>query len=1006
MLLNCHTYYSFCYGTLSLDQLFDETEKKGYDTLVLSDINNTSAILDSLRLTSGEEPQRNLKVIPGIDFRNGIAQQYIGIAQNNEGYEELNEHLSQHLHAKTDFEPRSPQFNNAYVVYPFKGYKGWPLMENEFIGISAKELPNFPFSSAKHYRHKLVVLQPATFSQKKHFNAHRLLRAIDKNVLLSMLSPHEQTTPDEVMMQKEKLYDLFSSYPEAIKNTEHILNSCSVGFKFGKLEHKNLKHLTGSAAEDFALLRSECERGLKLRYKNPSEEIKLRMEKELGVIAQMNFASYFLINWKITRYAQRQNYYYVGRGSGANSLVAYLLKITDVDPVKLDLYFERFINEFRTNAPDFDIDFSWTDRDDMTNYIFETFGKDEKGNDKRTVALLGTYATFKHDAVTRELGKVFGLPPHEIDKLQKVTDIKQTDHLGQLVLKYSSLIHGFPSHLSVHSSGILISQEPLTSYSATFLPPKGYPVTQFSMLEAEDIGLFKFDILSQRGLGKIKDALSIIKENKNEEIDIHDIEKFTSDNKVKHLLSLGQCIGCFYIESPSMRMLLAKLQADDYLRLVAASSIIRPGVSKSGMMREYILRYRQPERREQARRELPELYRILEETYGVMVYQEDVIKIAHDFAGLSLSEADYLRRGMSWKFKQRSEFFKVEEKFFNNCIERGYDPITTRRIWEQIESFANFAFSKGHSASYAVESYQALYLKAYHPLEYMVATLNNGGGFYRTDLYIHEARMNGATIVAPCINTSPVLSRIIGKTIYLGLQMISQVETSTIVSIVNERDANGPFADLYDFVKRIPVSIEQIRLLIRIGAFNFTGKNKKELLWDMHMLISPVKQKKSTEELFDIKPHEYKLPTLENCWIDDAFDEIELLGFSLCSPFLLLKDKITNNLLAKNLKDYIGKTVEVIGYLVTTKNTSTSKGERMYFGTFIDQDGYWIDTVHFPPSARAYPFTGPGCYRLTGKVINEFDFIYIDIEQSKRLPTLNRDDVDSGVIKKPLPVRI
>ncbi|MGZ3899861.1 MAG: DNA polymerase III subunit alpha, partial [Bacteroidia bacterium] len=172
------------------------------------------------------------------------------------------------------------------------------------------------------------------------------------------------------------------------------------------------------------------------------------------------------------------------------------------------------------------------------------------------------------------------------------------------------------------------------------------------------------------------------------------------------------------------------------------------------------------------------------------------------------------------------------------------------------------------------------------------------------------------------------------------------------------------------------------------------------------MLISPVKQKKSTEELFDIKPHEYKLPTLENCWIDDAFDEIELLGFSLCSPFLLLKDKITNNLLAKNLKDYIGKTVEVIGYLVTTKNTSTSKGERMYFGTFIDQDGYWIDTVHFPPSARAYPFTGPGCYRLTGKVINEFDFIYIDIEQSKRLPTLNRDDVDSGVIKKPLPVRI
>lgn len=999
MLLNCHTYYSFCYGTLSLDQLFDEVENKGYSSFVLSDINNTSAILDALRLTSGETPQRKLKVIPGIDFRNGIAQQYIGIARNNEGYKELNEHLSYHLHTKSDFNETAPAFNNAYVIYPFSSYKGKILNENEFIGISAKELPNFAFSAAKHYRHKLVVLQSATFSQKKHFNAHRLLRAIDKNVLLSMLPQSEQTSADETIITKEKLTEIFSAYPEAIRNTALILNNCNVGFKFGKLEHKNLKYFTTSLAEDMLLLKHECEAGLSKRYKVVSHEIRLRLDKELDIIEKMNFASYFLINWKIIKYAQHKNYYYVGRGSGANSIVAYLLKITDVDPIKLDLYFERFINEFRSNAPDFDIDFSWTDRDDMTRYIFDTFGKDEKGNSKNTVALLGTYATFKHDAVTRELGKVFGLPPHEIDKLQSIKSVEQADDIGKLVLKYSELIHGFPSHLSVHSSGILISQEPLTTYGATFLPPKGYPATQFSMLEAEDIGLFKFDILSQRGLGKIKDALEIVKENKNEEIDIHDIEKFTSDEKVKHLLSLGQCIGCFYIESPSMRMLLAKLQADDYLRLVAASSIIRPGVSKSGMMREYILRYRQPERREQARKELPELYDLMEETYGVMVYQEDVIKIAHQFANLTLAEADYLRRGMSWKFKQRSEFFKVEKKFFDNCINKGHNPDTIRKIWEQIESFANFAFSKGHSASYAVESYQALYLKAYHPLEYMVATLNNGGGFYRTDLYIHEARMHGAEIIAPCVNTSPALCRIIEKNIYLGLGMIAQLEKTNINSIINERKDNGEFCDLYDFVKRVSLSIEQIRLLIRIGAFNFTGKNKKELLWDVHMLVSPVKQKKSGEELFDVKPQEYKLPELENTWMDDAFDEIELLGFSLCSPFDLLKENIKNKMVAKDLKKHIGKSIEINGYLVTTKNTSTSKGDRMFFGTFLDIEGHWIDTVHFPQVARAHPFTGPGCYRIIGKVVEEFDFIYIEVEHCYRLATINRDESISTRLK-------
>ena len=983
MLLNCHTYYSFCYGTLSIEQLLAEVKLKGYDSFVLSDINNTSACIETVRLAT----EKNLKPILGIDFRNGIQSCYVGIAKNNEGFKELNEHLSEHSHQSKKFEKESPVFKNAYIIYPMQVYTGWTLKENEFIGVSVKDLQRLPFLPIKSQVQKLVVLQSATFILKQHFNAHRLLRAIDKNLLLSKLPLEEQASPDEMIIPKEELYKYFEEYPHIIRNTETLLSNCSIHFEFGKFSNKNLKYYTGTAQGDLDLLRSECEKGLKYRYKEVSDEVLQRVEKELQIIEQMNFASYFLINWDIIGYAQRQNYYYVGRGSGANSMVAYLLRITDVDPIELDLYFERFINPYRSTPPDFDIDFSWTDRDDMTRYIFDRFGH------KRT-ALLATYSTFQHDAVIRELGKVFGLPPAEIDRLQKVTDEKQADQFGKLVLRYGKLIAGFPSHLSIHSSGIIISQEEITNYSATNLPPKGYPTTQFSMLEAEDIGLYKFDILSQRGLGKIKDAMGIIKKNHGVEIDIHDIKKFTRDATVKSLLSVGKCIGCFYIESPAMRMLLAKLKADDYLRLVAASSIIRPGVSKSGMMREYILRFRNEALRKKAEAANPELYALLKETYGVMVYQEDVIKIAHFFAGLSLAEADYLRRGMSWKFKQRNEFHKVKEKFFSNCLQKGYNSDIVFDIWNQIESFANFAFSKGHSASYAVESYQALYLKAYYPLEYMVATLNNGGGFYRTELYIHEARMHGAIIVPPCINKSFSTCDIENKTVYLGFGMIGELEQGVITHVIEERTKNGEFKSLYDFIKRVPISVEQLRLLIRVNAFAFTGKNKKELLWEAHSLINPIKKPQRGTELFDVRPKKYKLPELTDSWLDDAFDEIELFGFSLVSPFKLVKHKLHTNLTARDLKNFEGQSIEIIGYMVNVKTTYTSKNERMCFGTFIDLEGMWIDTVHFPPSAKAFSFKGPGCYRIMGKVNTEFDFTTIEVNEMHRIPMLNREDDD------------
>ncbi|MCW3071759.1 MAG: polymerase subunit alpha [Bacteroidetes bacterium] len=990
MLLNCHTYYSFCYGTFSPKHLMDEVKQKGYSSFVLTDINNTSACLETIRIAKKDF---GLDVIAGIDFRNGPEQKYVGIAMNNEGFRELNAHLSEHLHNGEKFEETAPSFNNAFVIYPAAAYKGWELKEHEYIGVATGELPQLQFLPARHQKNKLVALQPVTFPDKKHFNAHRLLRAIDTNTLLSKLSPKEQAAQDATMMYKKEMHAAYAFYPGIIPNTERLLSACSIGFQYDKKVSKNLKHYTGTAQGDIELLRSECEKGLEYRFGKPSAIVLERMKKELDIIFQKNFASYFLINMDIVRYAERRGYYHVGRGSGANSLLAYLLKITDVDPIELDLYFERFINLYRANAPDFDIDFSWTDRDDMTRYIFDRFGKDENGKPNHRTALMGAYNTFQHDAVVRELGKVFGLPAGEIDKLQSAGKSPANNELGRLVLRYSEVLKGFPSHLSVHSSGIIISEEPIHCYSATHLPPKGYPTTQFSMLEAEDIGLYKFDILSQRGLGKIKDSLEIIQKNKGLAIDIHDVEKFKADEEVKKLLREATAIGCFYVESPAMRMLLAKLRADDYLRLVAASSIIRPGVAKSGMMREYIVRFRDEGVREKARAKLPELYELMEETYGVMVYQEDVIKVAHVFAGLSLAEADFLRRGMSWKFKERNEFWKVKQQFFDNCKAKNHNEKVVHETWTQIESFANFAFSKGHSASYAVESYQALYLKAYYPLEYMVATLNNGGGFYRKEIYIHEARMHGATIEKPCINNSDGLCAIKDKTIYLGLNMIAELEQQLIPEIIQERKQNGPFSGLHDFVKRVPVSIEQMRLLIRAGTFQFTGRNKKELLWEIHSLINPLKKKEAAKELFDVAPKTWQLPELSDSWLDDTFDEQELFGFTLCSPFDLLREPVTSNVKAKELRQRVGETLSIPGYLVTVKTTNTTKGERMCFGTFLDTDGHWIDTVHFPPSLKTHPFSGPGCYMLTGKVTEEYDFCTLEVNGMKRLAVIDRENM-------------
>ena len=971
--MRVHSCFSLGYGILKPEELVAWALQHGHQQLLLTDINHTGSGLAFARAAQ----EQGLEPLLGLELRNGFTHVATLIAQNNKGFQELNTFLTQHLLTTKHFTLPLPPFANCWIWYPLQQHPAL-LKEHEFIAVQSSQIIQWQRQKRAFDAHKYVADIPMSFRHKRDHNTHRLLRAISSNCLLSKLPRHAQAPLTERLVSAAQCSTAFASAPELLANTQALLRNCKISFEFGEAAAPQQPHsIHGSKAADLQRLQELCAEGLNYRYNTITDEIIARIEMEIDVIAEKNYLSYFLITHDFTSYARSKGYFYVGRGSGANSIVAYLLRITDVDPLELDLYFERFINLYRKNPPDFDIDFSWRDRDDVVRYIFERYPN---------AAWLCTYSTFQYRACIHELSKVFGLPAGTSKMLSRGKgSLAEFAELGALILRYAKYIEGLPSHLSVHAGGIVISERPLTAFAACFLPPKGYPCTQFSMLEAEDVGLYKFDVLSQRGLGKISEALQIIAQVYPEEKphDIHDIHFLKQDPQIAAFLKKGWALGCFYVESPAMRMLLIKLQVDNYLALVAASSIIRPGVSQSGMMREYILRHRNPERRQEIH---PLLLAIMPDTYGVMVYQEDVIKVAHYLAGLSLAEADVLRRGMSGKFRSRSEFLRVQESFMASCLQRGHAPEFASSIWKQIESFAGYAFSKGHSASYAVESYQSLYLKAHYPLAYLTACINNFGGYYRTEIYVHEARRFGAQIEAPCINEGAYSCVLKEKRLILGFNLVAGLEIQISDKISAERNTNGHFIDFEDLLKRVAIPLEQLCILIRVDALRCFKQPRKALLWQAHFYHHKQRYTNAKQELFEVKQKKQHLPELEEHPLEITFEQFELLGFPLCDPFSLLAQPLPSSFIsADDFPKYTHQHIHTFGYLVSIKQTKTNKGDTMCFGTFLDPSGDFLDTVHFPQITAHYPFYGKGVYRITGKITEEFSYFTLEVATLEKL---------------------
>jgi len=977
MFLNCHTYHSLRYGTISVEDLVQLAVDYQLKVLALTDINTVTGIYQFYKLCQ----ERGIKPIVGMDIRVENEQYYICLAKNPKGIAEVNRLLTNYNCEGIEIAKANPELKDSFVIYPLTNIPE-KLLEHEFIGIRQDELNRLFDPELKALTHKMIILHPVTFKTDEEYELHKVLRAIAGNTLFTKLTEDDFCKSNETFIGKRVLLEKYSQYPEIIENTKYIVEGCSFDFDFKT--PKNKKHFTDSKESDFKLLKQLAYEGLSKRYPDDNVQAKARVDKELAVIDQLNFCGYFLITWDIVQYSNRMDFMHVGRGSGANSIVSYCIGITDICPLELDLYFERFLNLNRKTPPDFDLDWSWKNRDTILEYIFKKYGKDH-------VAFCGTNVEFKSRSRFRELGKVFGLPKEELDELSKRPK-KQHDQnsIVQEIYKYERLLVGFPNQRSMHSCGILISEEPITNYSALEFPPKEFPIVQFDMNTAEDIGLEKFDILSQRGLGTIKDTVKLIEEKRGVIVDIEDTRISKGETKCNEFLSIGKTIGCFYIESPAMRGLLRRLKCDNYKVLVAASSIIRPGVAQSGMMREYIFRHNHPDQFEY----FHEVFeKELGETYGIMVYQEDVIKIALHFGGVSAENGDVLRRAMSGKGRSLSALQKLKDDFFESCRKKGHPEQLSQEVYRQIESFAGYSFCKAHSASYAVESYQSLYLKAYYPIEFMVSAINNGGGFYRTEVYVHEAKMSGATIHNPCVNLSEFHTTVYGTDVYMGLMHIEKLEASIKQFIPEERKENGDYRSLEDFVKRVSIGIETLQTLIFIGAFRFTGKQKHELLIEARFLLSKGQYRTKIISLFDEPQKDYQLPVIERNKFEDAFGEIEILGFTVShSIFDLLKTKYRGHVLVKDLLKYHKKQVKMLAYLISRKHVPIKKknhpGKKddMYFGTWIDAEGQYFDTAHFPDSLRKFPFKEGGIYLLLGTVEVDYHFPTVTITKMAKMP--------------------
>jgi len=897
--LHIHSEYSLLDGANRIKDLPIRAKELGMDAIALTDHGSMFGTIDFYKAckANGIKPIIGCEVYvaprsrkdkdPNLDAR---YNHLILLAKNNDGYKNLAKLVSLGYTEGFYYKPRidkealeqyhenliccsaclAGEVNQAILKNNMEEAKKVALWFKKLFGEDYYlEIQNNGIKEQVLVNQKLIELSRELDIPLVATNdAHYLKRedAYNHEVLLCIQTGKKMSDEDRMKFETDELYvkspeemsDYFKNVPEAIENTVKIAEKCNVEFEFGHTILPNYD-VPEEFETHYDYLKKLCDDGIKNRYgENPTKEILERAEFEMNVINQMGYVDYFLIVWDYIHYAKTHNIPVgPGRGSGAGSIVAYAIEITDIDPIKYGLIFERFLNPERISMPDFDVDFCYEKRDQVIDYVCRKYGHDH-------VSQIITFGTMSARMVIRDVGRVLDVPYAETDKIAKMVPnelhitikkaMEQNRELRDLyeqnsdmkkMLDIAMALEGMPRQASTHACGIVITKDPVVDYVPLYRRDDIIS-TQYIMTTLEELGLLKMDFLGLRTLTVIQDTIELVKANRG--IDV-EFDKDMNDSKVYKLWQDGNSVGIFQFESQGMTNFMKELKPDCLEDIIAGVSLYRPG--PMDQIPRYIANKKDPEHAVYTH---PALKPILEVTYGCMVYQEQVMQIVRDLAGYSLGRADLVRRAMGKKkldvmAKERENFIhgQVDENgniIIKGCVRNGIDEKSANKIFDEMAEFAKYAFNKSHAACYAVVAYRTAYLKAYYPVEFMAAMLNSFlGNLDKIPAYTEECKRLNIQILKPDINKSYTKFTVDGDKIRFGLGSIKNVGTSAVDEIVAERDRNGQFKDFTDFCERIQetnVNKKCIESLIKAGAFDEFNETRRTLMESFESILDTI----------------------------------------------------------------------------------------------------------------------------------------------------------------------
>jgi DNA-directed DNA polymerase III PolC len=860
----------------------------------------------------------------------------------------------------------------------------------------------------------LVATNNVHFLRPEEHLHHRAVNAIRTGGLLTTVTAPEITTSEAWFKSFAEMQRIFPDHPELLQATTEIADRCNLQLELGKTIFPEFSVPEGESA--FSYLWKLSFDGARKRYKPPRPEVLSRLTHELEVIEKLHLAPYFLLVWDIVEEARRRGIPAVARGSAASSMVTYCLGVSRVCPIRWGLYFERFLNEQRGDCPDIDIDICGARRDELLDYVYEHWGAEHVAGARQEphVAMIGSFITMHARLAVREVAKVFGVPPGEVDRFTKrlphrpvreiltairdlpeCQDLPVDDEPWKTILQVALRLDDAPRHLGIHPCGTVISARPLTRLAPLERATKGIVVTQYDMNAVEALGLIKMDLLGQRGFTTMSLALDNIEKNEvKERKEVKEVEEknnvapdgVTPRPKAREInfdaipendlatcdvIATGRTMGVFQIESPAMRGLLRMMKARTLEEIAQALALIRPGASEYGSKELFVKRLRGEEEVKYAH---PSLEAILGDSRGVCIFQEQVMQISQALGSMTLAEADLVRRS-SAKFAGRRDLDRLHGKFLQAAGMMGLNEAQREETWMMVEKFAGFGFCKAHAATYADISYRMAYLKTHHTAEFLAAMCSAGAGFYHVSAYVEEAKRWGIGVRLPSVNHSRMEYTVDNgedgkRALRVGLMQVKGLRVETMTTMVQAREENGAFRSLEDFLQRVPVECDEIHALIKCGAFDEMSdeagqRTRPELLWHWNLLQADKGIQASASvamgagqgcmpALFSTeeKSGQTRMSVPQYTPEQKLRYEREILEVCVSGHPL---DFLPRNgeVWSDELQSLRGKRVTLCGWVVTYRHVGTKNYRNMMFVTLEDQRGVY-EVVLFPDAYDRY----------------------------------------------------